>query len=71
MNNIKKNNEKNNEKLFFLTFENVSMKIIPPTRHIKYKRIDVAPCNEQIKANKLLSTNLERFLRRIRSLLKR
>ena len=28
----------------------------PPTRHIKYKRIDFAPCNKSIMAKKLLST---------------
>ena len=33
----------------------------PPTRHIKYKRIDFIPCNKSIVANKLLSTNLEQF----------
>ena len=33
----------------------------PPTRHIKYKKIDLAPFNKSIMANKLLSTNLERF----------
>ena len=38
----------------------------PPTRHIKYKTIDFAHCNKSIMANKLLSTNLERFLRRIK-----
>ena len=43
----------------------------PPTRHIKYKRIDLAPCNKSIMANKFLSTNLERFLRRINSPLTR
>ena len=35
----------------------------PPTRLIKYKRIDFAPCI-YIMVNTLLSTNLERFLRR-------
>ena len=39
----------------------------PPTRHLKYKRIDFAPCNKPIMANKLLLSNLERFLRRINS----
>ena len=39
----------------------------PPTRHIKYKMIDSAPCNKSIMANKLRSTNLERFIRRIKS----
>ena len=43
----------------------------PPTRHIKYKRIDFAPCNKSIMANKLLPTNLERFIRRINSPLTR
>ena len=41
-------------------------KILPPTRHIKYKRINFAikfaPCNKSIMAIKLLSTNLEQFL---------
>ena len=43
----------------------------PPTRHIKYKRINFDPCNKSIMANKLLRTNLERFLRRIKSPLTR
>ena len=43
----------------------------PPTRHIKYKEINFAPCNKSIMANKLPSTNLERFLRRIKSPLTR
>ena len=34
-------------------------------RHIKYKVIDFAPINKSIKANKIPSTNLEQFLRRI------
>ena len=42
-----------------------------PTCHINYKRIDFAPCNKSIMANKLLSTNLERLLRRIKSPLTR
>ena len=33
----------------------------PPTRHFKYKKIDLAPCTKSFMANKLLSTNLERF----------
>ena len=33
----------------------------PPTRHIKFERLDFAHCNRSIMANKLLSTNLERF----------
>ena len=36
----------------------------PPTRQYK-KKIDFALCNKSITANKLLSINLERFLRRI------
>ena len=43
----------------------------PPTRHIKYKKIDFVPCNKSIMANKLRSTNLERFIRRINSPLTR
>ena len=43
----------------------------PPTRHLKYKSIDFAPYNKPIMANKLLLTNLERFLRRINSTLTR
>ena len=42
-----------------------------PTRHIKYKNIDLVPCNKSIMANKLRSTNLERFIRRIKSPLTR
>ena len=42
-----------------------------PTRHIKYKVIALAPSNKQVVANKLPSTNLERFLRRIKSPLTR
>ena len=41
------------------------------TRHIKYNRVDLAPCNKSIIANKLLSTNLEQFLRRVKSPLTR
>ena len=36
-----------------------------PTRHIKYKVINLAPFNKSIMAIKFSSTNLERFLRRI------
>ena len=43
----------------------------PPTRHINYKRIDFAPSNKSIMANKHLSTNLEQFIRRINSPLTR
>ena len=41
------------------------------TRHVKNKWIDFAPCNKSFMANKLLSTNLEQFLRRINSPLTR
>ena len=61
---------KQNEYFFFLKFENF-YENHPPTRHIKYKRIDFAPCNKSIIANKLLSPKLERFLRRIKSPLTR
>ena len=57
-------------KFFFLKFENFHENH-PPTRHIKYKRIDFAPGNKPIMANKLLLTNLEGFLRRINSALTR
>ena len=57
-------------KLFFLKFE-IVYENHPPTRHIKYKRINFASCNKSIMANKLLSSNLERFLRRIKSPLAR
>ena len=53
-------------KFFFLKIE-IFFENHPPTRHIKYKRIDFAPCNRSIITNELLSTNLERFLRRIRT----
>ena len=56
----------------FLNLEFLNLdKNHPPTRHKKYKRIDFAPCNKPIMANKLLSTNLERFPRRIKSPLTR
>ena len=56
---------------FSLKFEFFFDENHPPTRHIKYKTIDFAPCNKSIMANKLLLTNLERFLRRIKSPLTR
>ena len=43
----------------------------PLTRHIKYKVIIFASSNTSIMANKLPSTNLEQFLRRIKSPLTR
>ena len=42
-----------------------------PTCHINYKRKDFAHCKKPIMANKLLSTNLERFLSRIKPQLAR
>ena len=51
---------------FFLKFK-ISYENDPHTRHIKYERIDVAPGNKSIMANKLFSTNVQRFLRRIKS----
>ena len=66
-NNIEKLNVlKQIEKFFFLKFE-FFYENHPPTRHMKYKRIDFAPCNKSIMANQLPSTNLEGFLRRIKS----
>ena len=50
-------------KLFFPKFK-IFYENHPPTRHIKYKKIDFVPCNKSIMANKLRSTNLERFIRR-------
>ena len=55
---------------FFPKFEFLN-KNHPPTRHLKYKRIEFAPCNKSIMANELLSTNLQRFLRGINSPLTR
>ena len=56
-------------KIFFLLKFEIFYENHPPTRNIKYKRIDFAPCNKSIIANKLLSISgkLERFLRRIKS----
>ena len=59
----------NKTKLFFLKFE-FFYENHPPSRHIK-KRINFAPCNKLITANKLLLTNLEQFRRRIKSPLTR
>ena len=53
-------------KVFFLKFE-IFYQNHPPTRHIKYKRIDFATCNKSIMANQIRVSNLERFLRRINS----
>ena len=48
------------ENCFFFKFE-IIYENHPRTRHIKYKKIDFALCKKSIMANKLLSTNLERF----------
>ena len=53
-------------KIFFLKYE-IFYENYPPTRHLKYKKRDFVPCNKSIMANKLRSTNLERFKRRIKS----
>ena len=39
----------------------------PPTRHVEYKMIDLAPINISIMANKLPSRNLVRVLIQIKS----
>ena len=58
--------------IFFFKFEFFKWKSpLPPTRHIKYKKIDFIPCNKSIMANKLRSTNLERFVSRNKSPLTR
>ena len=57
-------------KIFFFKFE-IFYVNHPTTRHIKYKKRDFVPCNKSIMANKLRSTNLERFIRRIKSPLTR
>ena len=51
---------------FFLNIE-IFCENHPPTRHIKFKVIDFAPSNKLFMTNKFLSTNLERFLRWIKS----
>ena len=56
--------------IFFPKFE-IFYENHPPTRHIKYKKIDFVHGNISIMANKLHSTNLERFIRRIKSPLTR
>ena len=54
--------KKKRKKKFSRKFEIFLNKNHPPTRHIMYKRINFAPFNNPIMANKLLLTNLERFL---------
>ena len=46
-------------KFFFSKIQTLFYENHPPTRHIKYKAIDFAPCNNSIMTNKLRSTNLE------------
>ena len=58
--NLKINCNKIKINFFFLKFDFLNENH-HPTRHLKYKKIDLAPCNNSILANKLLSTNLERF----------
>ena len=58
------------KKKLFLKFK-IFYENHPPTLHIKYKKIDFAPCNKSIMENKLPLTNLERFVRRINSPLTR
>ena len=59
------------KKSFHFIFLTFFFKNHPPTRHIKYKKIEFVPCNKSIIANKLSSTNLERFIRRIKTPLTR
>ena len=54
----------------YLKNENLSKNHLPK-RHKKYKVIDFPTSNKPIMANKLPSTNLERFLRPIKSPLAR
>ena len=53
-------------KTFFLKFE-IFYENHSPTHHTNYKKRDFVPCNKSIGAKKLRSTNLERFIRRIKS----
>ena len=72
MNNIKKIKLlKIKRKFLFLKIEFFFYENHSPIRRIKYKTIGFAPCNKSNMANKLLSTSLERFLRRIKSPLTR
>ena len=64
---MKKLNVINENNFFYLDF----FEIHSPTRHKKYKLINFAAINKSILANKLPSTNMMRFLRRIKSLLTR
>ena len=51
---------------FFFQFD-IFCEIHPPTRHIKYKVIDFAHSNKSVTASMSPTTNLELFLRRIKS----
>ena len=53
-------------KIFFLKFE-IVFESHHPIRHIKYKSINLAPCNKSLMKDVFFSTNLEQFLRRIQS----
>ena len=55
---------KRNKKTFFF-ISDFLLKTRSSTRHIKYNVIDFAPSNKPIMANKLPSTNLQQFLKRI------
>ena len=55
-NNIKNLNVIKFEKKIVIFYENH-----PPTRHLKYKKIDLAPFNQSIMANKLLLTLLGHY----------
>ena len=57
-------------KNLFLPFE-IFCEYHPLTHHIKYKMIVFNPSSSSSMANKLPSTNLERFPRRIKSPLTR
>ena len=58
------------EKKFLFKFE-IFGENHSPTRHLKYKVINLASSYKIIKAEKLHSTNLEQFIRRIKSPLTR
>ena len=63
---MKKLKVKKKLKFFFYNLK-LFMKIIPPHAIQSTKKTDSAFCNKSIMANKLHSTNLEKFLRRIKS----
>ena len=55
---------------FFFNLRFFSFVKTSPTRRIKYKLIDFAPINKSIMTFNLPQTNLEQFLRRIKSRLR-